>query len=186
MAFPLKDIQIKHTARLFWIAASAWFVLDQAVKIVERLTMQPGQSIALIPQVFHLTYIRNNGAAFSSFSGQTWLFFTAALVAIAAIFMFWRFEKPTTLLPALGSSLLISGAMGNVVDRIIYGHVTDIFDARFLNFAIFNVADIGITVGAIMLVVWLIFFGGILGEENSPELEKSSSKKAKKNSKDAA
>ena len=160
MAFALKDKKVKHPAIVFWAVAACWLVLDQAVKIIQRVTMQPGESIALIKNVFHLTYIRNNGAAFSSFSGQTWLFFAAALVAVGAIYLFWRFEKPSTLLPVLGSSLLISGAFGNVIDRIIYGHVTDIFDVRIINFAIFNVADIGITLGAIAMVVWLLFFGG--------------------------
>lgn len=186
MVFPLKDKAVKHAVLIFWIVASVWFVLDQIVKIVERLTMQPGQSIAVIPRVFHLTYIRNNGAAFSSFSGQTWLFFIAALVAIAAIILFWRFEKPSTLLPVLGSSLLISGAMGNVVDRVIYGHVTDIFDARFLNFAIFNVADIGITIGAILLVVWLVLFGGIMGEDSTSKTQSPDSSSPQQKTKDAA
>ena len=162
MAYPLKDKLLKHPALTFWAVAGGWLVLDQIVKIVERLTMQAGQSIPVIKDVFYLTYIRNNGAAFSSFSGQTWLFLIAALVAFVAIYLFWRFEKPSTLLPVLGSSLLISGATGNVIDRIFYGHVTDIFDARVINFAIFNVADIGITIGAILMIVWLFLFGGIL------------------------
>lgn len=160
MALPLKDATIKHPVIVFWTIAVCWFVIDQGVKIIERLNMKPGQSIALIKDVFHLTYIRNNGAAFSSFSGQTWLFFGAAVIAVAAIYLFWRFEKPSTFLPVVGSSLLISGAFGNVVDRLFLGHVIDIFDVRIINFAIFNVADIGITLGAAAMIVWFIFFGG--------------------------
>ena len=160
MALPLKDKKIKHPVITFWVIAVFWFVLDQGVKLAERLNMEPGESIALIKDVFHLTYIRNNGAAFSSFSGQTWLFLGAAIIAVVAIYLFWRFEGPSTVLPVVGSSLLISGAFGNVVDRLFFGHVIDIFDARIINFAIFNVADIGITLGAVAMVIWLLFFGG--------------------------
>lgn len=160
MTFPLKDKVLAHPARVFWVVAAFWFILDQGVKLAERLTMQPGQSIPLIKNVFHLTYIRNNGAAFSALSGQMWLFVTAALVAVGAIYMFWKFEKPSTVLPVLGTSLLISGACGNVVDRLFFGHVFDIFDARIIDFAIFNVADIGITIGAVLMVIWLVLFGG--------------------------
>lgn len=155
------NAELKAPLRWFATVSVAWLVLDQVVKAVERATMQPGTSIPLIKGVFHLTYVSNTGAAFSSFSGQTTMFLLAALIAFVAIYLLWRYEKPTTALPVVGSALLAAGAAGNLIDRVVFGHVTDIFDARIINFAVFNVADIGITVGAALFIVWIVFFGGL-------------------------
>lgn len=157
MALTLRDKRVRKPLLTFCAVGVFWLVLDQAVKAVERRSMTVGSSIPIIKNVFHLTYIRNSGAAFSLFSGLTWLFLLAGVIAFSAMFLFWRFEKPETVLPVVGSALMSAGAVGNIIDRLGSGEVIDIFDARIINFAIFNVADIGITVGVVMLVVWLLF-----------------------------
>lgn len=155
------NAELKAPLKWFMAVSVVWLVLDQAVKALERATMRPGTSTPLIKGVFHLTYVRNTGAAFSSFSGQTTMFLFAALIAFVALFLLWRYEKPTSVLPVFGSALLAAGAAGNVIDRLVFGHVIDLFDVRLINFAVFNVADIGITVGAALLMVWIVFFGGL-------------------------
>lgn len=164
MALPLKDKILKHPGRTFWIIAVFLFLGDRMVKFIEQIAMEPGSSIPVIKGVFHLTYVRNNGAAFSWGSGNTWVFVVAAVLACLVMFAFWRLERPRTLLPVLGSAMLVAGAVGNAFDRVFFTYVIDIFDARIFNFAIFNVADIAITIGAILLIVWLIFFGGWSGK----------------------
>lgn len=158
MAFSRNEKPIRRPLLTFGVVGVFWLALDQVVKAVERHSMTVGSTIPIIKNVFHLTYIRNSGAAFSLFSGLTWLFFLAGIIAFAAMFLFWRLEKPNTVLPVVGSALMSAGALGNIIDRVVSGEVIDIFDARIINFAIFNVADIGITVGVVMLVVWLLFF----------------------------
>lgn len=172
MALPLRDKRVRRPLLTFAVVGVFWLVLDQVVKAVERRSMTVGSTIPIIKNVFHLTYIRNSGAAFSLFSGLTWLFLLVGVIAFAAMFLFWRFEKPHTVLSVVGSALMSAGAAGNIIDRVVSGQVIDIFDARIINFAIFNVADIGITVGVVMLVVWLLFFGGLSGIEKDPQTPK--------------
>lgn len=156
--------EIKKPALTFSIIVIAWLFLDQAVKLVERLTMKPGQSIAIIKNVFHLTYVRNEGAAFSILQGKMLFFFAVTIISLIAVYFFWKIERPSTFLPVVGSALMVGGTFGNLIDRVVFSHVIDIFDARFINFAIFNVADIGITVGVALIAIWIVFYGGFFSE----------------------
>lgn len=162
---PFKDVDVSRPAAAFAAAGTGWILLDQLVKFLQRTQMSPGQSIPLIPKIFHLTYLRNEGAAFSILDGQMAIFIAAAAITSVAIFIFWRFAHPKTLLPILGTALLLGGALGNVIDRVAFGHVFDLFDLKFINFAVFNVADIGITIGIVLIVIWMLFFGGLTSPE---------------------
>lgn len=154
---------------LRWAVASGVLALalDQAVKAVQRLVMTPGESVALVPGVFHLTYRLNDGAAFSMLAGNPRPLALVAVVVTGAIVWLWRAAPPTTWMPAVGAGLLVAGALGNAIDRLAYGVVTDIFDVRIINFAVFNVADSAITVGAVLVGVWLVFFSDYVTEGGS-------------------
>jgi len=76
---------------------------------------------------------------------------------LVMIIWFWWTEKPRHWMPVMGTALVMAGAVGNTVDRIMQGAVVDMFDFRLINFPIFNVADIGITVGTMLFLVWLLF-----------------------------
>ena len=112
-----------------------------------------------IPGLFHLTYVQNTGAAFSSFEGMQWLFvlifalFTAALV--------WEFAKKRWGFTDLERWFLIAvyaGGLGNMIDRVRLGYVVDMIHLDFMDFPVFNVADCFITCGCIALIAHLIFF----------------------------
>lgn len=173
MKLPLRDIPIQKPCVVFAAVGAGWLVLDQLVKMLQRTFMVPGQSIAVIKDVFHLTYLRNDGAAFSVLTGQTAIFLIATIIATFAIWLFWKLEKPRTLLPVVGTALLLGGSFGNAIDRLASGHVLDLFDARIINFAVFNVADTGITIGIVLVIAWMLFFGGFASVQLEDEPDSS-------------
>lgn len=155
---------VAHPVRWAVASGALALALDQGVKVLQRLTMTPGETISLIPGVFHLTYRLNDGAAFSMLAGNSRPLALVALVVVGVIVWLWRATRPTTWMPAVGAGLLVAGALGNAIDRLAYGVVTDIFDLRLINFAVFNVADSAITVGAVLVGVWLAFFSDYVTE----------------------
>jgi signal peptidase II len=145
--------------RLFWIAAAAGVALDRATKlwVLNALPLQdPPTSVPILRDIFHFTYVVNTGAAFSSFQGQGagWLRWLSLLVSLGLIAL----AIGTPRLPrweAVGYGLILSGALGNGIDRFAFGHVIDFLDVRLINFPIFNVADVLINVGLVCLFVGL-------------------------------
>ena len=138
----------------FWLAAIVNITIDILSKraIVEMLRIER-TSIAIIPNVFHFTYIRNHGAAFSLLEGNPllrWLslFVSLILIAIAIVKTF------SNIWEQLGFGLILAGAVGNGIDRLFFdGSVVDFIDLRIINFAIFNWADVSINLGIICLLV---------------------------------
>lgn len=130
--------------------------LDQVIKAVVRSVMYVGESIPVIEDVFHLTYVQNRGAAFSMFSGQWFILIIIPVMAIlvAAWYMKNHENEHWSLSLALG--LVISGGIGNLIDRVAFGYVTDMFDFRI--WPVFNVADIAVCVGAGFLILYTIFY----------------------------
>jgi signal peptidase II len=145
--------------RLFWIAAAAGVALDRASKlwVLSALPLQdPPATVPVIRDIFHFTYVVNTGAAFSSFQGQGggWLRWLSLLVSLGLIAL--AIGSPR--LPrweAIGYGLILSGALGNGLDRFAFGHVIDFLDVRFINFPIFNIADTLINVGLVCLFIGL-------------------------------
>ena len=112
-----------------------------------------------LPGVFHLTYVQNTGAAFSSFQGMQWLFLVIFILFTVAVV--WEFSKkrlPFTTFDRWCIALVYAGGLGNMIDRIRLGYVVDMIAVDFINFPVFNVADCFITCGCIALLVHLIFF----------------------------
>jgi len=147
---------------MFLAVAVFWLLLDIVSKQVVVHMMDLRQTIPLWDGVFHLTFVRNYGAAFSLMQGQMWLFFGAMVLLIVLVLWFWISERPHHWMPVMGTALVMAGALGNTLDRIMTGSVVDMFDFRVINFAIFNVADIGISVGCAIFLFWLIFLSGQL------------------------
>lgn len=120
-------------------------VLDQFTKWIVLSHMELGETIPIIPKVFHLTYILNPGAAFGILPHQKWFFLLIVGILYVAFFIGRKRmpEKPLYLPVAVG--MLLGGALGNAIDRAVIGSVIDFFDFRI--WPIFNVADIFVTVG---------------------------------------
>ena len=119
-----------------------------------------------IPGLFHLTYVRNTGAAFSAFSGMQWLF-ALIFVALTVAILYEYFKKPLPFTTAERwlIAAIYGGGVGNMIDRLRFGYVVDMIEVDFMNFAVFNVADCFITCGSILLMLHLIFFNKALWKE---------------------
>ena len=133
--------------------------IDQLTKILVSKNMALYQSISVIPKTFNITYIQNRGAAFGMLDDQRWIFLVLSTVAIIGIlgFMFWKKPQDKLLLASL--ILIVSGGIGNMIDRIALGYVIDFID--FCAFPelwkwVFNVADSFVCVGAGIMILWLI------------------------------
>lgn len=130
-------------------------VLDQLSKhwIVSHITL--GEVKSVIPGIVSLTYLQNNGAAFSSLQNQQWLFaiITVVVVGAAIYYMVKNIKGSFWLLSGL--TLIIAGGLGNFIDRMMQGYVVDMVHLDFVNFAIFNVADSYLTVGVVLLMIAL-------------------------------
>ncbi len=127
-------------------------ILDQLVKWIVQTHMEWGESIPLIPNVFHLTYILNPGAAFGILAYQKWFFLIIVVILFGAFFAFRKRipQEPAYFPIAIG--MLLGGALGNAIDRVRLSGVVDFFDFRI--WPIFNVADIFICVGVALIVFY--------------------------------
>jgi signal peptidase II len=144
---------------LIWLWLSVLVVVvDQLTKRLVDTSMQLYQSVELVP-FFQLTYLRNQGAAFSFLAGaggwQRWFFISLA-VAASALICFWlkRMDKERRW-EAAAWALVLGGALGNLIDRVVYGYVIDFLDVYYgqWHWPAFNVADSAITVGVAMLLI---------------------------------
>ena len=153
-------------AKLFFLLAVSLTVifLDQISKSWIEHNVSLYQSIQLIPNLFHITHIKNTGVAFgilSEFKGffLKTFFILFTFLTIGVVGFFYCKLKPNQNAPALGIALIIGGAIGNLTDRIRLGGVIDFIDVHYysLHWPAFNVADSAITIGSVLLGV-LIFF----------------------------
>lgn len=135
-----------------WIAALT-VIADQLTKSLAE-AYRP--ALTLIPGVLGLTHMHNTGMAFSLFSGRSWLL---GLVSAACILLGWQVLKRYQLgtLSRIAAMLMLGGAAGNMIDRLLRGYVIDMIEFLFVRFAIFNVADAALTVGTAMMVISLLF-----------------------------
>lgn len=126
---------------------------DILSKLLVKKTIEIGTSISVIPNIFHITHHRNFGAGFGILQNQGWFLILVAVAVLAGIFYYYN-QLPKNKLVWVAVALLISGTIGNLLDRITVGYVTDFLDFRV--WPIFNVADIALTVGVGLLILYLI------------------------------
>lgn len=139
--------------RIFWIVAIVGFVVDQLTKYAIAQTFKLGQTVPIIPNVFHFTYVRNTGAAFSLFTGQVGLLRWLSLAVSLGLMGLGLFYPGLNRWEKLGYGFILSGAFGNGIDRFLLGYVVDFLDFKLINFPVFNLADVFINVGIICLLI---------------------------------
>ena len=133
-------------------------VADQVSKYYIIGWLQPGQSYPLIGGVLHLTYIKNTGMAMGLFqNSRIVLIILSSLILAAGIFYMVKERNNKSLLFRIAISLVVGGAVGNLVDRIFRTFVVDFIDLRFINFYIFNVSDMCVCIGAVLLAAYILF-----------------------------
>ena len=144
---------------LIMFGAVVFVAVDQLIKYIVVKNMNLHDTIPILKDVLHITYVLNDGAAFSMLSGQSWL-----LCGVTSVFMIGLivafFTKHVNDMPTLCSlGLIISGGVGNLIDRVFRGEelfnglVVDYIDFRLINFAIFNFADCCVVIGGISLIL---------------------------------
>ena len=135
----------------------ALIVIDQISKYLALNNLANIGSIPIIENIFHLTYVENRGAAFGMFQNNQIVFIIVAVVA-SIVGLYYIYKKKLNLLGNISIVLIISGAIGNLIDRVRLGFVVDYFDFRFIWDYVFNVADIFVVVGTILLCIYIIVF----------------------------
>ncbi len=131
---------------------------DQVSKLLVLAHIPLHTQVAAVPGLFHLTYVQNTGAAFSSFQGMQWLF--VLVFAAFAAFLVWEFSTKKLGFATFERWCLMAifaGGLGNLIDRLRLGYVVDMIAVEFIDFPVFNVADCFITCGCVLLLVHLFF-----------------------------
>lgn len=141
------------------IFVGAVVLADQFTKALVVANIPLGGHVAFLPGFLDFTYVRNTGAAFSSFEGMQWLFALIFLVFTLGIFYeYFRKRMPFSNFEWWMIAAIYAGGLGNMIDRLRLGYVVDMIETQFMEFPVFNVADCFITCGCIALFVSLGFF----------------------------
>lgn len=133
----------------FWLVAIAVFLLDQGTKYWIVNHLEVWESVPLLPGWLHLTLVQNPGAAFGLFANWKGLLVLVTLAAVLLAFIFYRRILAFDWQIRLGMALALGGAVGNLIDRLRFGHVVDFID--LLVWPVFNVADMAIVAGVVLL-----------------------------------
>ena len=142
---------------LYCIIIALGIAFDQITKLLSVKYLTKIETKPLINGVLHFTYVENDGAAFGMLDNARWIFLsvsTVTIIVMAVILFSGRLQKNK--LYTVSLSMLISGGIGNMIDRFAYGYVVDFIDFRLINFAVFNIADSIVCVGAGLLVLALL------------------------------
>lgn len=145
---------------LLWIITTAFIVfIDQLTKIMIDKNMQLHDEIPLIKGFFNLYYVRNKGAGLGLFANARWVFIsvTTVVIIVAIYLLFKRIFK--SVLADISLVFILAGGIGNMIDRLVLGEVIDFFQFQIKYFDfIFNVADVFVTFGTIMFLIYYLFF----------------------------
>lgn len=146
----------------FFALITGTFFLDQLSKFYVQGAMELGATVSVLPEIFHITYILNRGAAFGILEDQRVFFICIAVVMMVCVWRFYGRIVSYGVFMRSGTGLLVGGAAGNLVDRVRLGAVVDFFDFRI--WPIFNVADIAIVCGVALMIYALLFLAEKGGE----------------------
>lgn len=125
-------------------------VLDQLVKKIIVSNLFPSESIPILKNFLHITYVKNTGILFGLLKGYNFIFILISIIAIVFIFLFFYFFR-SGFYTQVSLVLISAGALSNLIDRLTRGHIVDFIDLRV--WPVFNIADICITIGAIILTI---------------------------------
>jgi len=153
--FPLKKLQTKYYV-VYSLIIAIGIALDQITKWLSTKYLTKIPTLPLIEDVLHLTYVENRGAAFGMLADHRWVFLVISSIAILAIGFYLYSGRAENMLYGVAFSLICSGGIGNMIDRIALGYVVDFIDFRLINFAVFNGADSFVCIGAGLLILELL------------------------------
>ncbi|AOY77381.1 signal peptidase II [Clostridium formicaceticum] len=146
-----------------YIISFVVFLLDQISKILVLKYLKDVGEIPIINNVLHFTYVENRGAAFGVLQGQRWFFILITILIIGFIIVYFRKNKHYPKPMMLGLSLIVGGALGNLVDRVLYNFVVDFIDFRI--WPVFNIADSAIVIGQILVIYVILKYDDLSKKE---------------------
>lgn len=134
-------------------------LLDQGTKLWALASLKPIHNMTLVEGFMDLTFVENRGVAFGMFSGQRWfILLLTGIIAVGLIWFYVTMPKKKEYFPLRVSLVLVlSGAVGNIIDRLFRGYVVDFFEFTFFDWPVFNVADIYVVAGVILLALMIVF-----------------------------
>ncbi len=142
---------------IFLIAIS-----DQLIKSYIENNFIYGESISIIKNIFHITYVKNTGAAFGILKGKIAFFIIMTAVIVIFLLIYRYYYVKQSILFDISFALIIGGAIGNLIDRVRFSYVVDYLDFRV--WPVFNLADSAVVIGAIILVIHVIFLEDKIGQ----------------------
>ena len=145
----------KHISCMIMIVLIIAF--DQITKYFASLKLADGSIAKFIPGVVQFKYAENTGMAFSILSGARWVIIALTVVVCVGVFYYLFSNRCKSLWLYWSLGVILSGGIGNLIDRIRFGYVVDFIEPTFVNFAIFNIADCAVTCGAVVLVGYLLY-----------------------------
>ncbi|WP_050614706.1 signal peptidase II [Bacillus testis] len=143
----------------YYFIALIVIALDQASKYLIVKNMELGESIEVIGNFLHITSHRNTGAAWGILEGQMWLFYLITVIVVAVLVYYMQKMSRMHILVGTSLGLMLGGAIGNFIDRVFHKEVVDFVDTNIFgyDFPVFNVADSALTVGVILLMIFMLF-----------------------------
>ncbi len=145
-------------------------VADQIIKYFVNVCLQPVGSVSIIDNLFSLTYVENRGVAFGMFTDMRWIFVIITSIMLVAIIFYMFKKRPQGKFFYICAGLIIGGGIGNLIDRILYGYVIDYLSLSFFP-PVCNFADYCITIGTVLLVVYILFFTDTITKSKKAEQE---------------
>lgn len=142
---------------IYYIIAMILIGLDQLSKYLTVQEIALGEVVHVIPDILSLTYIRNSGAAWSILEDQMIFFYVITVVVVGALIYFLHTEGKRSPIASTGIAFIMGGAIGNFIDRLHLKYVIDMIRLEFINFPIFNVADMALTIGVIILIGYIVY-----------------------------
>lgn len=149
-----KRVQIMGS---YLILTTILVIIDQLTKYLTVENIALHEVVEVIPNILSFTYIQNSGAAFSILERQMLFFYIVSVIVIAFLLYYMYTEAQNNKILGILLSIVLAGTIGNFIDRLLYQYVIDMIQLEFVNFAIFNVADMFLTVGVALLFIYTLF-----------------------------
>ena len=150
------------------VIAGLVVVIDQVIKYFVAMYLPQAGVVTAIPHLLDLNYVENPGVAFGMFENMRWIFVALNSVIIVVLLYIIIFKKIKSKMFLISSALIIGGGIGNLIDRVLYGYVIDYLQLSFFS-PVCNFADYAVTVGTVLLVIYLLFMSDSSKKENKVE-----------------
>ncbi len=139
-----------------YIICALLIIIDQAIKFLSVSKLKPLGSVEIIQGILSFTYVENKGAAFGILQNARWVFILATIIIIVGLIVYKIKFKEKSKIYTCSSTLLISGGIANLIDRVFLGYVVDMIEVTFIDYPVFNFADCCVVVGAILLCIYVL------------------------------